>query len=516
MNLTKPHKVVLALAGIWMAAFAVHAGCESSPGLDALSGVGAFRSDVLIDAQFARAPMFVAPNSLTQRTNYIDVSAEVPVDGETVHFELPMDSIAFEADAIDAGVNGDVEIELVVSSADSRSAPIRKSVATVRLQRDVTGNLQVVRAESPALGRDIVSLLSGGEVAVNVVVKSDLFGTTFVDGTKIRVGFGRLPGNGNDNTGNDNSTGNKNDNTGDDAGNDNAGGNTNDNAGDDSGNDNAGDDFGDDDSAGNMNDNAGDDSGNDNTAGNTNGNTGDDAGNDNAGDDSGNDNTDDNSNGNTGDDSGNDNTAGNTNDNTGDDTGNDNTAGNTNDNAGDDSGNDNTAGNSNDNTGDDNGNDNTGDNGNDNSSAGLCSDGSLQVRADVDGPGGIEVDARYSENGPDCKRFRLKIDGFATGWYDVFVNDVFVGEIFADSDDGEGEIRLETDNGNFPAGFPAVAAGDVVSVGDVIDVVLQTHCSEAFFCSNSNGNDNTGGNTNDNGAGNTNDNGAGNTNDNGA
>ena len=473
MKSTTSNKIVLALAGAWMAAFAAHTGCESSANLGALPGVGDIRSDVVLDAHFAQAPMFVAPDSVTQRTNFVDVSSEVPVDGQTVQFELPSDAVAFQADASDSDLAGDIGIEMVIAGGDNRSAPIRKTVGTMLIQRGADGASRVTRTSAPTLGPEIVKMLGDGPVSINVIVTSDLYGAAKIDGAKIRIGFGGLPVNGN--SAEDD---NANDNAGDDMGNDNTGaGNANDNTGDDMGNDNAGDDMG--------NDNTG--------AGNTNDNTGDDMGNDNAGDDMGNDNT----------------GAGNTNDNTGDDMGNDN--------AGDDTGNDNTgAGNGNDNT-DDNGNDNTGnDNGNDNTSSGLCPDGSLQLRVEVESADGSVVEARYDELGPDCRRFRLEIEGFASGWYDVFVNDVFVGEIFADSDDGEGRLRLETDNGNFPAGFPAVAAGDVVSVGDVIDVVLQTHCSGLFLCSNSNGNDNTGGNTNDNTGGNANDNTAGNTNDNGA
>jgi|GEM_PF-3428599 len=500
MKSTTSNKIVLALAGAWMAAFAAHTGCESSANLGALPGVGDIRSDVVLDAHFAQAPMFVAPDSVTQRTNFVDVSSEVPVDGQTVQFELPSDAVAFQADASDSDLAGDIGIEMVIAGGDNRSAPIRKTVGTMLIQRGADGASRVTRTSAPTLGPEIVKMLGDGPVSINVIVTSDLYGAAKIDGAKIRIGFGGLPVNGN--SAEDD---NANDNAGDDMGNDNTGaGNANDNTGDDMGNDNAGDDMGNDNTgAGNTNDNTGDDMGNDNAgddmgndntgAGNTNDNTGDDMGNDNAGDDMGNDNT----------------GAGNTNDNTGDDMGNDN--------AGDDTGNDNTgAGNGNDNT-DDNGNDNTGnDNGNDNTSSGLCPDGSLQLRVEVESADGSVVEARYDELGPDCRRFRLEIEGFASGWYDVFVNDVFVGEIFADSDDGEGRLRLETDNGNFPAGFPAVAAGDVVSVGDVIDVVLQTHCSGLFLCSNSNGNDNTGGNTNDNTGGNANDNTAGNTNDNGA
>ncbi|MCA9256879.1 MAG: hypothetical protein KDA33_14620, partial [Phycisphaerales bacterium] len=93
MKSTTSNKIVLALAGAWMAAFAAHTGCESSANLGALPGVGDIRSDVVLDAQFAQAPMFVAPDSVTQRTNFVDVSSEVPADGQTVQFELPADAV---------------------------------------------------------------------------------------------------------------------------------------------------------------------------------------------------------------------------------------------------------------------------------------------------------------------------------------------------------------------------------------------------------------------------------------
>lgn len=460
MTAKRQDKIVLALAGVWMAAFAIHAGCESSPTLDGFPGAGASRSDVIIDAAFAQAPMFVAPDSVTQRTNYIDVSSQVPADGQTVQFELPTDSVAF---VTDSGATGQVQVDVVVSEANPRAAPARFDVGTFQLRTEGDGAARIATPNNPIKGRSLVNLLSGGGVAVDLIVTSDQPGIVTVDKTKIRIGFGA--GNSNDNTaggGNDNSGGNTNDNTADNS-NDNTAGNGNDNT------------------AENGNDNVGDDgNANDNTAGN------------------GNDNTDDDGHGHVDDDgNANDNMAGN---------GNDNTDDNGNDNVGDDgNANDNTAGNDNDNT-TGNGNDNTADNGNDNTADGICSDGSIQLRREVDGPGDFEIEVRYRENGDFCREFRLDIEGFPTGWHDVFVGDVFVGQIHADSDDGKGRLRFETENGNFPSDFPFAIAGDVVSVGGH-DVVLQNHCSEVFSCGNANGNDNTGGNTNDNTGGNVNDNG---------
>ncbi len=421
MVLTKSNKVVLALAGIWLAAFAIHAGCDTSSSFDVVPGVGDAKQEVLIEALFAKAPMFVVPDSVSQRTNFIDVASQVPGDGDSVRFELPSDSVTVQIDSSSAGTRGDLAIDLVVAKGNGGSGRDGTLASSLQIEIGADGTVNVISSDSPRLGRDLVSMLGEGVVSLDVIVKGDFRGVVIIDGTKIRIGFGTGQGNVNEN---DNSAGNSNDNTG-----------------------------------GN---------GNDNTAPN------------------GNDNTSDN---------GNVNTAPNGNDNTGD------------------NGNDNTA---------PNGNDNTGDNGNDNTGGGTCSDGSTQLRVEIEGPGDFEVEARYSEHGSDCRRFRLDIEGFVSGWYDVFVNDVFVGEIFADSDDGEGRLRLETDDGNFPAGFPDVAAGDVVSVGDVIDVTLQTHCSETFSCDNMNGNDNTGNDNtgndntgNDNTGDNTNDNGAGNANDNG-
>ena len=431
---------MLALAGVWMAAFAIHAGCDSSSTFDIVPGVSDAKQEVLIEALFAKSPMFVVPDAVSQRTNYIDVASQVPIDGDNVTFELPADSVTIVPDANSVFRSGDISIDLVVSRGNGGPGRDGTLASSLQIEVESDGTAQVLGAHSPLLGHDLVTMLGDGIVGLDIIVKGNFRGVVLIDGTKIRIGIGTGIGGGNSN---DNSSGNANDNTGD------------------NGNDNT------------------DPNGNDNTAPNGNDNTA----------PNGNDNTDPN---------GNDNTAPNGNDNT-DPNGNDNT---------DPNGNDNTAPNGNDNT-DPNGNDNTG-------GSGICSDGSTQLRVEVRGPGDFEVEARYSENGPDCRRFRLDIAGFVSGWYDVFVNDVFVGEIFADSSDGEGRLRLETDDGNFPADFPDVMAGDVVSVGDVIDVTLQPHCSELFSCGNMNGNDNTGGNTNDNGAGNTNDNGAGNTNDNGA
>ncbi|MCC6360131.1 MAG: hypothetical protein IT450_15410 [Phycisphaerales bacterium] len=229
-------------------------------------------------------------------------------------------------------------------------------------------------------------------------------------------------------------------------GNDNGAGNTNDNG---TGNTN-------DNGAGNTNDN-GVPNGNDNGAGNTN--------------DNGTGNTNDNGAGNTNDNgvpNGNDNGAGNTNDNGTGNT-NDNGAGNTNDNGAGNT-NDNGAGNTNDN-GAGNGNDNGG-NGNDN---GSCPDGSTQFRAQMSGDDSNEAEYRNLVSG--CSRFRARVrslQAFTT--YPVAINGVIVGQITTD-DRGRGELEYSP----IPSGFPAVQAGDVITVGPVSGVFVDD-CSANANC----------------------------------
>jgi hypothetical protein len=204
------------------------------------------------------------------------------------------------------------------------------------------------------------------------------------------------------------------------------------------------------------------------------------------------------------DDNGNDNSGDGTNDNSGDDT-NDNSGDDTNDNSGDDNGNDNSGDGTNDNSGDDT-NDNSGDNTNDNTndnSDGLCPGGLFSVEGEF----GDAAEAEYRELSESCRRFRVEIEGFVSGSHDVFINDMFIDVIMADSD-GEGRLRLETEDGTFPAEFPEVMTGDSVFIGD-LEVILEVNCPEDMHvCDNANGNDNTGdGAGNDNSGDEGNDNG---------
>lgn len=200
----------------------------------------------------------------------------------------------------------------------------------------------------------------------------------------------------------------------------------------------------------------------------------------------------------------------NANTNSGDDRGNDNTPGgtgnaNTNTNA-----NTNANSNSNDNDDNSNTNSNTNDNNsNDNTSGGTCSDGSTRLEGSIESS--VELEAEYRRHPAGCARFRVKVDGYAAGSYEIFVNGSSVGTISVGGD-GRGEREFDTSDGNFPAGFPQMQLGDLVHVG-AYGVTMGNDCSSTpDVCNgngntNTNGNDNTGGNTNGNTNTNANDNG---------
>ncbi len=59
----------------------------------------------------------------------------------------------------------------------------------------------------------------------------------------------------------------------------------------------------------------------------------------------------------------------------------------------------------------------------------------------------------------------------------MLINGLSVGTLRTDSG-GKGELRYDTEDGNFPSNFPEVQPGDVVSVG-TLSGTLQTHCSAA-------------------------------------
>lgn len=163
-------------------------------------------------------------------------------------------------------------------------------------------------------------------------------------------------------------------------------------------------------------------------------------------------------------------------------------------------GNDNADDNANDNA--DNGNDNA-DNGNDNGAS--CPDGTFRVRADLAGGGDATGEIEYRLQPGGCERFRVRIDGFAAGTYDVTINAAVVGRITADSR-GRGELEFDTEDGTFPADFPEVHIGDIGGVGGLVSGILAPDCPADVNTCPGNGNDNAGDNGNNNGADNGNDN----------
>ncbi len=456
MKDSKPLAIMTGLVALWMVALAVHLGCDATTSLTQPPGlVGSGAQTVKVTAFLSDKPMYFAPDASATRSNFVDVSSQVPSDARTATFSIRPNLIDLVVEDIPVRDRNGFTIQLSVSDSVSGAAQV---VGTYDMVVGPDGAIATVNDDSFPVGDHIVDLMKRRTFVIDIDVAGDFDGGVTVGQTDIDITIGGpLGGNTNSNTDDDNGNGDD--------------GNAND---DDNSNDD-----------GNTNDNTGDDNGNDN-AGNTNDNTGDDNSNDNAGDDNSNDN------------------AGNTNDNTDDNT--------------DDNTNVNTDDNSNDNT-DDNSNDNTDDNMNDNSVDGVCPDGSIQLRTEIEGADDFEVEVEYRENGESCRRFRLDIKGFPQGSYDVFADGVLVGAIFADSEDGEGRLRLETEDGNMSADFPFLVDGDVVSIGTVIDVTLQVHCSEIWSCANGNGNDNTndnaGDNSNDNTGGNMNDNTGDNTNMNG-
>jgi len=408
MKNNKPLEIVTGLVALWTVALAVHLGCDATDGFAPTAGItGSSGQSVNVTAFLPDKPMYFAPDSAASRSNFVDVSSQMPTEVRTATFAIQPEFLDVEVEAIPPSEKSGFTIELAVSD---RLVGEREIVGTFDMEITREGFIRIVAADAPEVSPKVIDLLKRREFIIDIGVAGDFSGGIKIGQTDIEVLIGGF----------DSSNANSDDsNANDDAGNANDDGNAND-------------------AGGNTNDNTGD---------NTNGNTGGD--------------------------------------------------------------------NTNDNTGDDNTNGNTGDNMNDNVDNGVCADGSIQLRTRIDGPDGLETEVEYRENGESCRRFRVDISGFASGWYDVFANDVFVGEIFADAEDGEGRLRLETDDGNMPADFPFLVAGDVVSIGDVIDVTLQVHCSETWSCDNVNGNDNTGDNTNANTGGNTNDNTGDNTNVNG-
>jgi hypothetical protein len=95
----------------------------------------------------------------------------------------------------------------------------------------------------------------------------------------------------------------------------------------------------------------------------------------------------------------------------------------------------------------------------------ICG-GVLLMTATLVGPGLSTGTADY-RSGPSKQRFKVDVDDFAQGTHDVSISATFVGQIVVDSS-GKGSLRFDTENGTFPASFPAVAPGDIVAVGTQI------------------------------------------------
>ncbi|MGE0479541.1 MAG: hypothetical protein AB7Q17_03610 [Phycisphaerae bacterium] len=122
-----------------------------------------------------------------------------------------------------------------------------------------------------------------------------------------------------------------------------------------------------------------------------------------------------------------------------------------------------------------NANDNGGTNGNDNGGGGNCADGSTQLRGGFSDGGRAE----YRLLVAGCERFRVRTE--AAGGNQtlaVAINGVVVGSLTTDSR-GRGELEYNT--GGFPANFPVVMPGDVVTVGS-LSTVLGNDCSSNANC----------------------------------
>jgi len=116
-------------------------------------------------------------------------------------------------------------------------------------------------------------------------------------------------------------------------------------------------------------------------------------------------------------------------------------------------------------------------NGGNGNANGDCPDGTTQVEAQLSGDSNNE--ARYREFPSGCRHFRVRVrDLAAFTTYNVVIEGAVVGQLTTD-DRGRGE--LEFNSPNFPAGFPHVIAGDVISVGPRSGVFFN-NCSANANC----------------------------------
>ncbi len=90
-------------------------------------------------------------------------------------------------------------------------------------------------------------------------------------------------------------------------------------------------------------------------------------------------------------------------------------------------------------------------------------------------------EAEYRNLVAGCERFRVRVRALAPfTTYAVDINGVVVGMLTTD-EDGRGELRYDSSDGNFPPDFPFIQAGDVVSVGPVSGV-FGLDCSSNANC----------------------------------
>lgn len=108
---------------------------------------------------------------------------------------------------------------------------------------------------------------------------------------------------------------------------------------------------------------------------------------------------------------------------------------------------------------------------------GPCPDGSFRLRAELDVNDAPSGRAEYRLLPGGCERFRVRVEDFAAGTYDVSVDGLFVGRVTVGGD-AKGELELDTEDGTFPAGFPSIEIGAVAIVGDVTLGAMNLHCPD--------------------------------------
>ncbi len=81
------------------------------------------------------------------------------------------------------------------------------------------------------------------------------------------------------------------------------------------------------------------------------------------------------------------------------------------------------------------------------------------------GPGATLAFAHYRIR-PGRERFDVGLTGFPAGQHAISINGVIVGQIFVGGG-GNGNLEFDTNDGNFPPGFPDVFGGDAASFGQI-------------------------------------------------